>query len=288
MILPFKWVPATVSGHPLIGDRLMRLVYMDEAGTSEKEPVAVVAGIIVNADQEMRQVEEALAGLSAKYIPPEYRYSVAFHATDIFSGTGYFSRDRWPLPVRLNILREIAGLVPMFGLSVSIGFCMKDGALDNTQKHTLAYMSSILGIEQFMRDFSGTDEIAMVIAEDIPTARRHIKSAHHAFLDKELGPLAMLDTEFKKYLPIRHVKDTVHFAEKSQSSLLQIADTYAFIVRRYMAARKNETTAKHADTLMAYCGFPVELFDGRHRHGHRLFYLVPNQKAKNRSPIRLA
>ena len=45
-------------GSPLAGRRLVRVVYLDESGTSRREPLAVVAGVIVDGDQQMIAVEE--------------------------------------------------------------------------------------------------------------------------------------------------------------------------------------------------------------------------------------
>ena len=40
-------------GSPLAGRRLVRIVYLDESGTSRREPLALVAGVVVDADNQL-------------------------------------------------------------------------------------------------------------------------------------------------------------------------------------------------------------------------------------------
>ena len=52
----------SLSGHPLEGNRLVRFIYVDEAGISKHEPIAVVTGVIVHADTQWRPVAESRFG----------------------------------------------------------------------------------------------------------------------------------------------------------------------------------------------------------------------------------
>jgi hypothetical protein len=47
----------------------MRLIYLDEAGVSKHEPIAVVAGAIINADRSLIAIEDYLDSLIEKHIP---------------------------------------------------------------------------------------------------------------------------------------------------------------------------------------------------------------------------
>ena len=55
------YLPA-FGGAPLVGDRLVRLVYMDEAGISQHEPITVVCGVIVHGDNQLNLVRNHLRG----------------------------------------------------------------------------------------------------------------------------------------------------------------------------------------------------------------------------------
>ena len=53
----------------------MRLVYLDEAGVSnqEQEPFLIVAGVIIDADQDWRSLDCHLKSLARKYLPEDDR-----------------------------------------------------------------------------------------------------------------------------------------------------------------------------------------------------------------------
>lgn len=53
-------------GGELRGERIVQLVYLDEAGISNRthEPYLVVAGVIVNADKKWKELEQHLYALA--------------------------------------------------------------------------------------------------------------------------------------------------------------------------------------------------------------------------------
>lgn len=60
--------PLSLSGVELDGDSLVRFVFLDESGISANESVTVVAGVIVHADLQWKEVEKALFDLADKYL----------------------------------------------------------------------------------------------------------------------------------------------------------------------------------------------------------------------------
>jgi hypothetical protein len=87
----------------------VRLIYLDEAGISNpaEEPLLVVAGVMINADLQFKQIEAHLDELLSKHVPEDQRETTVFHAMELFHGTKQFHRDRWPLQKRLEILDEL-------------------------------------------------------------------------------------------------------------------------------------------------------------------------------------
>jgi hypothetical protein len=61
----------------------MRYVYIDEAGISDNEPVAVVVGIIVNADRHYLRTEAALRFVLGK-VPTGLGPNFISHAKSIW------------------------------------------------------------------------------------------------------------------------------------------------------------------------------------------------------------
>ena len=77
----------------------MRFIYLDESGISAKERVAVVAGIIVDADKQLKSVEKHVESIIADYVPEKYQEGFSFHATDLFHGGGRTPFDRRYFPI---------------------------------------------------------------------------------------------------------------------------------------------------------------------------------------------
>jgi hypothetical protein len=92
----------------------VRLVYLDESGISDTatEPFIVVAGVIVNADEQWKALEaehEKIRAEVVKRLPEEkQRLSFAFHGTELFSGGKTLERDHWSKTERWNILERLA------------------------------------------------------------------------------------------------------------------------------------------------------------------------------------
>lgn len=97
-------------GAPLCGTKIMRLVYLDEAGISNlaQEPFLVVAGVAINADLQFKDIESHLDGLVQKHIPEEKRDGIVLHSMELFHGTKRFPKEEWPLEKRLEILDDLA------------------------------------------------------------------------------------------------------------------------------------------------------------------------------------
>src|SRR6476469_7908741 len=100
--------PCSLSGDKLDGDNMSRYVYVDESGISSNDRVTVVAGIIVNADKQLKGIEERIEGIIAQYVPEEYQEWFSFHATDLFHGSGrIFDRRQYPREVAHEILKKL-------------------------------------------------------------------------------------------------------------------------------------------------------------------------------------
>jgi hypothetical protein len=227
----------------LAGTKLVRLTYLDEGGTSSHEPFAVVAGPIVHGDHQLVPVEEHLLLLAKKHIPEQDRRGFVFHATDIFSGSGYFKdKEKWPLPKRLEILHDLADIPSKFGLPVVMGVADKKHIAEQLDQQPYAqrvldfvhYASAFTNATQDVELYFRTSfplEYTLVIAEDLPKIRRMVKRVQASLQGRDPGvfPPQLLEKFFE--LPYTHIRNTVHFAAKAESPLLQIADTCAFIVR---------------------------------------------------------
>jgi hypothetical protein len=109
----------------ILKERPMRLVYMDEAGISASEPIATVAGVIVDGDRQWKRLQAFIEDLIKEYVPAERRENFVFHAKHIFHGTKFFHRTRWPLGKRLALLKRILSIPAMFSVPVAFGYYKK-------------------------------------------------------------------------------------------------------------------------------------------------------------------
>lgn len=235
----------------------MRIAYLDESGRSRHEPIMVAAGVIVHGDRDYRRIEGALIHLAADVIPEPDRAGFVFHASDIFSGTGYFKdREIWPREARYPILLRLAGIVAAFKLPVVFGHLVKapyraeiaaspilapraPRVLEEDTdigEHMSVFAQVEIATEYQMRSYP-RDEICMVVAEDTDRVKRGLKEAHSLLRD----PGRIAGTEFAAIsaLPLERVVDTPHFATKAESPLLQLADVCAFLIARRLRRRED-------------------------------------------------
>ncbi|MEP0313236.1 DUF3800 domain-containing protein [Hyphomonas sp.] len=223
----------------------MRLTYIDEGGTSDREPFMVVAGVMVDADYDLVNIEAWFDALVATHIPEPDREGFIFHATDIWSGGGYFkSKEDWPLDRRLEILDELVATPAMFQVPVGYGAIRKEswnfGQLfphfTNKQRgallHASAYGRCCQMVEGYMRR-RAENEITLLIAEDRDHVRETVKGLHALLQHPDAREI--LNAPEAHFVPFVHIRDTVHFAKKAESRLLQLADICTFVIRGHLS-----------------------------------------------------
>jgi hypothetical protein len=243
----------------------VRLVYLDEAGISNpsQEPFVVVAGVIIDADRQFKAIESHIDGLARKYLPEAMQGRVPFHAMELWHGTKNFDRQNWPLEKRLEILTALADVPRQFDIPICWGSTDRktvpelisgsaSSVLIEQISHGHAFFKFVVQVETVMRAVAN-QEVAMLIAEDRSLVRKMLKVAH-SILRGRADPAfqaflpEMLDGDsgiFKFVLPLERIVETVHFADKRESSLLQIADLCAFVIKR------NIMKATHSEQLFS-------------------------------------
>ena len=252
---PLNRGPLSLSGAPLLGRRLMRLVYLDEAGISNKaqEPFLVVGGIIVHADQKLNAVERHLDRLVERYIPSEHQSDFVFHAKEIFNGGGIFGRPKtggWPLSKRLEIAADLAQIPAKFGLPIMFGFVERatfpatmdwpanlSGPAEVIGAHATAFMSCAMQVEQWMRVYA-RDEVCVLIAEDNDNARSTIRETLKYLQTRDMA--GVTDVKEHAHFPLRKIKEDPLFQSKRKSSPLQIADFCAYVFKRMLMNNDDE------------------------------------------------
>ena len=218
------------------------LVYLDESGTSRGERSAVVAGVVIDGDNQLVALEEHMERLVERHIPRDNREDFFFHATNIWSGNKYYKdRGVWPLDRRLAILHDLVEIPQQFDIPVVFGYCPRDElitvpddfTMDERQHdaviHSIAFFECACVVEKIMREL-WPDETALLIAEDRPEVRNIVRYVH-SWMRSGKAPS---QGDAGEYLPLSHIRDTVHWAGKMQSRHLQLADICAFVIRGHL------------------------------------------------------
>jgi len=236
---------------PLEGDNLVRLIYLDEAGKSnpKHEPFFVVAGVIIHGDAQWKAIEQDIWEVVCKHIAEEARDGLVFHATELFSGGRQFDRETWPREKRWAILDDLIGIVSKYPLPVVHGYVPRaklqqnleeqfphdkwDARSLNQMAHGLAFAECAKRAQEWMGVYGGS-ELAMFIAEDVPDLKRYLKRIHALLRDPNNELFQVSDVPME---PLTKIIDTIHFAGKNETSILQLADVCAFVWKRALMGK---------------------------------------------------
>jgi len=229
-------VLAKGSLYPVEGEALVRFIYIDEAGTSEREPVRVVCAVVVHGDTELLPLARSLHGLMDQVVPPEHRKGFAFHGKELMNGGKAFPRDKYTPEKRLGILGRLMLLTAQADIPVFFGYANSKLQAPNRSaaelvrtQHQLAFVLAIAAASRYVQE-RFPNEVCQVVAENTPEMQRHLQSAFTALIN---GPNEKTPKELLPLFPIRNVKPPVYFADKRMEPLLQIADAHAYAIRRF-------------------------------------------------------
>ncbi len=237
-------MPYALGGARLEGSSLVRIAYIDESGTNPRDHCLVVAGIVVHGDDQLIPVEDYMLELVEKHIPAPDREGFVFHAADIWNNNNYFrDKELWPWERRSPILWDLVRIPAKFTLPIAFGFKAHGDPLPeglskvptaeelDVATHAIAFMGMTVCLERFMRS-AFPHEAALLTVEDRPKAKTVLKQMHALLRDR--AALARYDVETEA-LPLVKVRDTTHFAAKTECRHLQIADVCAYFIRGFMA-----------------------------------------------------
>jgi len=226
----------------------VRFAYLDESGIGDAktEPFVVVAGVIVNADVQIRSIEQYLRDMASDYIHPQLRKFTNFHANELFNGGKTFNRQTYPRELRWKILHELCEIPRKFDLPVVMGFVPRDKYKStafrsnwNDKKlavgaQVLASTCCLIAVERYMRQTDGS-EIAALIYENNDDARGLIRNTQRMLKDPDFTVHLsddVLGAQWISYLPLSRIVESPLFSEKNESSILQVADAVAWSINR--------------------------------------------------------
>ena len=235
----------------------MRYIFMDEAGVSALEPVTVVVGLIAHADQQVMPAE-ALALEALGSVPSNYKEGFVFHATEVFGSKKY--REGWSMTDRLRLLETMMSIPRRLGIAICVGVHWRNsvsygedykrlGLTISQYEHLLTFANCIAISDRNIRRYAGATEVATVVAEDVPNMRKFLKHCPRLLRANpmHIGPEYLRQTLSDEEagfstqsgeLRVTRIRNSVHFVEKSEDPLVQIADACAYGLRRFFANEK--------------------------------------------------
>src|SRR6266404_8437891 len=247
--------PLSLSGVELDGESLVRLIYVDESGTSTRNPVLVVAGVFIDADRQWKAVEAHVSEIIDDYVkatrgpiglPDWARHSFVLHSTDMYHGSDDFDRGTYPIEQAHTALKRLLAVPATFKLPVVYGYMRKlhtnfdhiakskDRSRSITNEiandHAVTFTMCAAAAERYMRGTKvDQSEIAKITAENHEKNRRHVKIMHDLMRGQLLdaNELKSWSDDLKLNLPLKKIVDAVSFEEKTDAFLLQVADAAA-------------------------------------------------------------
>lgn len=238
-------------GGPLVeGASFVRWAHIDEAGISKNDKVASVAGILSEPDRHYHALAAKLRELEQSVPEPLRRGGLIFHAKDIWHGNKRFDKDLWAkhgwdIERRRSLVLRLCEIPVEFELPVIMGLAEKeDKAWDLVVKsgmvknftadrgyYAVAFLLCCVMLEAFMREHVPSQEVAHIVAEDTNEMREHARWAY----DLAKSPFSTWSGKHRAFMPLERVVEDPMFSAKTRSSLLQIADSIAFVTSRHFA-----------------------------------------------------
>lgn len=233
--------PLALGGKPLEGERVVKFAYLDEAGIGG-EPWVVVGGILIDPDKQWTSLRQYLDDMADYHLLSEDKPGYVFHAKDIFSGSRFFDKAKYPLKKRQEMLHDLCEIPALCGATIFVGIVdlLKYHASrpDRTkgkaisEAHRISYAICVCMIDFYMKSYEDKDELVTLVVENNNDARRHIKQMQKHLNSQELAT-SLGDHEMTRFLPVTKIVDVPHFVDKEDSPIMQIADVCAFVMMRH-------------------------------------------------------
>lgn len=252
-------------GAPLVGDKWVRVLYLDESGIGKlkHDPFVVVAGVIIHADSQWGLLARRLDELLSDATPFGSKRPQFLHAKDIFHGSGEFPRDKWDLKRRNKLLDSVGALVEEFSLPVvwiSIDrkkFSKRFTGLNASEQvrecYTVAAVGCFMQAEMYMRQQHVSGEVCSIVMEENRELQKRIP-AMIAFMRNPGDETKNLLDGWERVMPLTKLIDTPACQPKTASSILQLADYCAFSIKRRIENKPGSSRLTHglAGNLLRY------------------------------------
>lgn len=228
-------------GAPLLGDKWLKQIHVDEAGTSRWDRIAVVAAVIIDGDRDFRRAEEKIGEAIKEHIPSDMQEGFVFHAKDVF---GKLKKERgWEIEKCYEITEAWLKVIVDLSLPFVTAWAAKPEHIikndrpyytenANMLAHVTAFLTCFLKCDEYLAEFC-QGEVGSLLAEDVPSMKRTLNTMRKALVKGHFSELEWLQKH-----PISHIKNAIQWCDKDDAVLLQLADACAFSFKRYITCQK--------------------------------------------------
>ena len=229
----------------VLSQKVVRLIYIDEAGIDDRAPVVVLAGVIVE-DKQWRSIERDIDDLILAQVPQSLRENWEFHAYELWCDKDSklrkagMTRDQ-----RLQLLTDFLKIALKHRLPIICAIATKAKVSAIVPKYkrddfvSIGFWACASVANRWLADHAPPD-VGMLIADNADGATRRIKAFRYY---RKLSAL-----------PMRNLVETVHFADSRDTWGLQLADCCAYVIKR-------QETSK-ADVKPFYDLIAEAIYDG--------------------------
>lgn len=228
----YQW-PLSLGLSPILGDRWLRQIYVDESGTSRKEPVVVCAGAIVDPDRQYRDVAREISELKLNELGPEFS-KFPFHASALFKCRDYYRNIPLDEARRLEVILKMAKIADRHDIPVAFSWIRKEGMLSqlgkdrNNALHTMAFCALFSIADKFIAKWE-PEHVASVIAERVDHMK-HLEDVPSWFNEHDPDPESWI---FGR--SITNIVNDIQWARKGGSPILELADALAWSFRAFLS-----------------------------------------------------
>lgn len=222
----------------------MKLVYLDESGTGsvEQNPILVVAGVVIDADRQLLEVENRLRELADQYVLPEQRRGFVIHMRELANGgkreiNGY-RPNSWPslADAMCEVIRDfhmpvVARAIPRARLAAA--FPKGNYEKDLRYATTLGAQNCAIDVDESLVQACGSTEVGVLVFESNGQFDRHVLEGVN-YLRFGFG-----SPDNPESRSVKRVRLSPLFESKAHAPALQLADFCAYVVRRFLANERN-------------------------------------------------
>lgn len=246
-------LPPALFGGTLLGDRALRFIFTDEAGISAKEAHTVVVGILVDADSELVKAEALVQEILGS-VPKGLKDEFVFSAKAVWGNKRYYSS--WEMADRLKLLKSMMSVPKRLSLPIALATHPRALKVPQMQgrslhqhadfQHAMTFANCMSRADKYIREAGRPSEVGTIVAENVD---KGIKSLIRAFVQSTRdNPLTFSGSEIhwsesdkaqgycsqETEIRISRIRKTIHFVEKNEELLIQVADAVAYGIRAYL------------------------------------------------------